>query len=238
MMSSEDDTCRAGRRMREPVPEQLGRKAGSEAEPADPEGRRREITVIERDRILAQLQDKVIQQAFRAGLSLQGAAKMTADPEVCRLIGAATDELDHMIQEVRDAVFGYEQRTGGRGLREQIIDLSSRLVTTADISFVGPPDGTLDAATSAQLLENLRQALALIGEYATPARIDITAGDNAHDIVIEASLLDPGAGEPTRQFASLRTRAAQPGIPVEIELVPGGTRFTWHARVTPGTQDG
>ena len=224
--------------MRESVPEQLGRKAGSEAEPADPEGRRREITVIERDRILAQLQDKVIQRAFRAGLSLRGAAKMTADPEVRRLIGAATDELDHVIQEVRDAVFGYEQRTGGRGLREQIIDLSSRLVTAADISFVGPPDGTLDAATSAQLLENLRQALALIGEYATPARIDITAGEKAHDIVIEASLLGPGAGEPARRFASLRARAAQAGIPVEIELVPGGTRFTWHARVPPGTQDG
>ena len=111
-MSSEDDTYGAGRRMRESVPEQLGRKAGSEAEPADPEGRRREITVIERDRILAQLQDKVIQRAFRAGLSLRGAAKMTADPEVRRLIGAATDELDHVIQEVRDAVFGYEQRDG------------------------------------------------------------------------------------------------------------------------------
>ena len=238
MMSSEDDTYRAGRRMRESVPEQLGRKAGSETRPADPEGRRREITVIERDRILAQLQDKVIQRAFRAGLSLQGAAKMTADPEVRCLIRAATDELDRVIQEVRDAVFGYEQRSGGRGLREQIIDLSSRLVTAADISFVGPPDGMLDAATSAQLLENLRQALALIGEYATPARIDITAGDNAHDIVIEASLLGPGAGEPARRFASLRARAAQAGIPVEIELVPGGTRFTWHARVTPGTQDG
>jgi len=238
MMSSEDDTYRAGRRMHESGPEQFGRKAGSEAEPADPEGRRREITVIERDRILAQLQDKVIQRAFRAGLSLRGAAIMTADPEVRRLIGAATDELEHVIQEVRDAVFGYEQRTGGRGLREQIIDLSSRLVTAADISFVGPPDGALDAATSAQLLENLRQALALIGEYATPARIDITAGDNAHDIVIEASLLGPGAGEAARRFASLRARAAQAGIPAEIELVPGGTRFTWHARVPSGTRGG
>ena len=197
-----------------------------------------EITVIERDRILAQLQDKVIQRAFRAGLSLQGAANLTADPEVRRLIDAATDELDHVIQEIRGAVFGHEQRTGGRGLREQIIDLSSRLVTAADISFVGPPDGTLDAATSTQLLENLRRALALIGEYATPARIDITAGDNAHDVVIEASLPGPGGDEPARRFDSLRARAAQAGIPVQIGLVPGGTRFTWHARVTPGTQDG
>ena len=224
--------------MRESVPEQLGREAGSEAEQADPEGRQREITVIERDRMLAQLQDKVIQRAFRAGLSLRGAAKMTADPEVRCLIGAATDELDHVIQEIRDAVFGYEQRTGGRGLRGQIIDLSSRLVTAADISFAGPPDGTLDAATSVQLLNNLRQALALIGEYATPARIDITAGDNAHDIVIEASLLGPAAGEPASRFATLRARVAQAGIQAEIELAPGATRFTWHARVPPGTRDG
>jgi len=217
MMSGEDDTYAAGQRM--------------QAE----EGRRREITVIERDRIVAQLQDKIVQRVFRAGLSLQGAAKMTTDPAVRRLIDVATDELDHVIQEVRGTVFGHQQREGGRGLREQIIDLSSRLVTAADISFAGPPDGTLDAATSARLLVNLRQALALIGEYATPARIDIAVGDSAHDIVIGAALLGPG--EPARRFASLRARAAQAGIPVEIEHVPGGTRFTWHARITPGTND-
>ena len=85
---------------------------------------------------------------------------MTADPEARRLIGVATDELDHVIQEVRDAVFGDEQRTGGRGLHEQIIDLSRRLVTAADISLVGPPDGTLDAAASAELLGDLARRCA------------------------------------------------------------------------------
>jgi signal transduction histidine kinase len=239
MMSSEDETYGVGRRMRESLPEQPGRSRPPECEaaPADPEGRRREITVIERDRILAQLQDKVIQRVCRAALNLEAAAEITTDPAAGRLIGAATDELDHVVQEIRSAVFGHEQRTDGRGLREQIIDLSSRLVTAADISFAGPPDGTLDAATSAQLLENLRQALALIGEYATPARIDIAAGDTAHDIVIEAALLGPGTGEAGQRFASLRARAAQAGIPVEIEHVPGGTRFTWHARITPSAQE-
>ena len=232
-MSGEDDKYRVGRPMSESVPGQprqprqprQAKQAEGEAGMAD--SRRREITVIERDRIVAQLQDKIVQRVFRAGLTLQVAANMTADPEMLGLIGAATDELDHVIREVRGAVFGHEQRGGGRGLREKIIELSSRLVTAADISFTGPPDGTLDAATSARLLETLRQALALIGEYATPTRIDITAGDRAHDVVIEAVPLGPD--DPAGRFAGLRARARQAGIPVDIEQVAGGARFIWHA---------
>jgi len=229
-MSGEDEKYRVGRPVSEPVPQKLHQseqpgRTGDEAGVAD--SRRREITVIERDRIVAQLQDKIVQRVFRAALTLEGAVDMIADPEVRRLIGAATDELDHVIREVRGAVFGHEQRGGGRGLREKIIELSSRLVTAADITFTGPPDGTLDAATSARLLETLRQALALIGEYATPTRIDITAGDGANDIVIEAAPLGPH--DPAERFAGLRAQAWQAGIPVDIERVAGGARFTWHA---------
>jgi two-component system, NarL family, sensor histidine kinase DevS len=258
MMSAEDEKYRVGRRMSESASQQPEHGRPAERVPADrmpadrlpadrlpadavqqdeaagAEARPREITVIERDRIVAQLQDKVIQRVFRAGLTLQGAARLTTDPEIRRLIQAATDELDHVIREVRGAVFGHEQRGDGRGLREKIIELSSRLVTAADISFIGPPDGTLDAATSAWLLETLRQALALIGEYATPTRVDITAGDNAHDIVIEAVPLGPHAGDPAARFDGLQARAEQAGIPVDIEFVPGGTRFTWHAALASG----
>jgi signal transduction histidine kinase len=252
MMSGEDEVYSASRRIRESAPVQPehdlrpehDRQPGHDRQPEpqgevarpDPESRRREITVIEQDRIVAQLQDQVIQRVFRAGLTLQAAAKTSADPQVRRLIDAATDELDHVIREVRGVVFSHDQRVGGPGLREKIIDLSSRLVTAADISFAGPANGTLDAATSARLLDNLRQALALIGEYATPTRIDITARDAAHDIVIEAAPLGSEAGEPDRRFASLRARATQAGIPVQIEYVPGGARFTWHARIPPGAQ--
>ncbi len=262
-MGGEDEKYRVGRRMSEPAPQQPEHSRPSDRVPvdrmqadrvqADPvqadrvqadtveqdkaaaaEGRRREITVIERERIVAQLQDKVIQRVFRAGLTLQGAARMTADPEIRHLIEAATEELDHVIREVRGAVFGHEQRGDGHELREKIIELSSRLVTAADISFIGPPDGTLDAATSAWLLETLRQALALIGEYATPTRIDITAGDNTHDIVIEAAPLGPHEGDPAARFDGLRARARQAGIPVDVDFVADGTRFTWHAAVGSG----
>ena len=252
-MGGEDEKYRVGRRMSEPAPQQPEHSRPSDRMQAErmqadrvqadrveqdkataAEGRRREITVVERERIVAQLQDKVIQRVFRAGLTLQGAARMTADPEIRRLIGAATDELEQVIREVRGAVFGHEQRGDGHELREKIIELSSRLVTAADISFIGPPDGTLDAATSAWLLETLRQALALIGEYATPTRIDITAGDNTHDIVIDAAPLGPHEGDPASRFDSLRARARQAGIPVDVEFVAGGTRFTWHAAVGTG----
>ena len=253
MMGGEDEKYRVGRRMSEPAPQQPEHSRPSDRVPVDrmqadrvqadrveqdkaaaAEGRRREITVIERERIVAQLQDKLIQRVFRAGLTLQGAARMTADPEIRRLIEAATDELDHVIREVRGAVFGHEQRGDGHELREKIIELSSRLVTAADISFIGPPDGKMDAATGVWLLETLRQALALIGEYATPTRIDITAGDNTHDIVIEAAPLGPHEGDPASRFDGLRARARQAGIPVDVEFVADGTRFTWHAAIGSG----
>jgi len=226
-MSGEDEKYPVGRPMSESAPQQPQQAGQPDGEAGVADSRRREITVIERDRIVAQLQDKIVQRVFRAGLTLQVAAAMTADPEVRRVIGAATDELDQVIREVRGAVFGHERRGGGRGLREKIIELSSRLVTAADISFTGPPDGTLDAAASARLLETLRQALALIGEYATPTRIDIMAGDGGHDVTIEAAPL--GGDDPAERFAGLRARARQAGIPVDIEHVADGTRFTWHA---------
>jgi hypothetical protein len=70
------------------------------------EGGLGEIAVIEeRDRIGAYLRDNVIQRVFMAGLRLQGAAGLAEKPEVRRRIEAAIDELDHVIQLIRDAVF-------------------------------------------------------------------------------------------------------------------------------------
>jgi signal transduction histidine kinase len=62
-------------------------------------------TVQERDRMAGELRDKVIQRVFAVGLTLQGAAGLTAQPEVRRRIDAAADELDEVIRVIRDALF-------------------------------------------------------------------------------------------------------------------------------------
>jgi two-component system, NarL family, sensor histidine kinase DevS len=71
----------------------------------------------ERDRIAAELQNEVIQRVVAIGLNLQNTAAMTIDPLVRRRVGQAVDDLDHLVQVIRNTVFDLEDRLRGRGLR-------------------------------------------------------------------------------------------------------------------------
>jgi signal transduction histidine kinase len=67
----------------------------------------------EQDRIATQLQDMVIQRVFAAGLSLQSAAGLTTEPDVCWRIEAAADELDEVVREIRTVIFREVQHRHG-----------------------------------------------------------------------------------------------------------------------------
>jgi signal transduction histidine kinase len=82
------------------------------------EERLRVLSLLEdRDRIAADLQDKVIQRVFAAGLNLQGTAALIRQPEARSRVESAVDELDHVIRVLRDAIFGLQQRARGPGRR-------------------------------------------------------------------------------------------------------------------------
>ena len=201
----------------------------SQEETARLHDRLRELTILEdRDRIAADLQDKVIQQIFATGLALQGAAALTAEPEVRRRVSASVDDLDQVLRILRDTIFGLEHRLKGRGLRQEILDLCRQLSPTPEISFSGPVDGALHPGTRVQLVDVLREALDQIGQHSTPARIGITADNDSCLTVIEAALLPhPVEAHGSAQELSLRDRASQAGIRMHIEPIPGGTRFAW-----------
>lgn len=59
----------------------------------------------ERERIAGELLDVVIRRVFAAGLTLQGAAGQTTEPDVRQRIEEAADDLDEVIQAIRNAVF-------------------------------------------------------------------------------------------------------------------------------------
>lgn len=100
----------------------------------------------DRDRIAADLQDKVIQRIFATGLTLQGAATLTAEPEARRRLQAYIDDLDHVLRMLRDTIFGLDHRTKRRGLRQEILDLCSDLSPAPEVSFSGPVDGPCSPA--------------------------------------------------------------------------------------------
>jgi signal transduction histidine kinase len=195
--------------------------------------RLREASIIEdRDRIAGDLRDKVIQQIFAAGLTLESAAMRTADPDMRRRIDKTIDDLDHAVLILRHTVYGLENRLEGRGLHAEILRLCEELGLAPELGFSGPADGALHPGDRAGLLELLREALSVIGQQFVPARIEIAASGDSCTAVIEATPVAGATGTTAAsEFSSLRSTAAQAGIGIDIEPGPGSTRFAWHVPV-------
>ena len=199
----------------------------SQAEREQLQDRLREVSLMEdRDRIAADLKDKVIQQIFAAGLTLQGAAALTAEPEVRRRVGASINDLDQAIRMLRDTIFGLEQRMQSRKLRQEVLDLCQDMSPAPEISFAGPVDGALDPGARAQLLDVLREALGLIGRQAIPAHISISADGDSYITVIEIAAR-PDAEGSRAEYSGLRDRAERIGVTLAVEPIPGGTKLAW-----------
>jgi signal transduction histidine kinase len=187
--------------------------------------------LADRDRIAAELQNKVIYRVFAAGLTLQQAAALAAQEDVRRQIQSAVDELDQVIGVIRDTVFDLGPRPRGPDVRQDILDLCGQLSPPPEVSFSGPVGTGLPTQAGTQLLGIVRHALGLISEHATPARVDITAGPAAVTAVIVAAAPLPPAGADFVSGAGaamLRARASQAGVQVEIQPAAEGSRFTWH----------
>jgi signal transduction histidine kinase len=192
--------------------------------------RLRDLTILEdRDRIAADLQDKVIQRMFAAGLTLHSAASLVTQPEVRERLRTAIGELDHAVRTVRDAVFGLEHRLQGRGIRDDVLAVCADLNPPPDLSFDGPVDGALPPGSRARLLDLLRETLDVVGENAPPVSIAIAVDDDYCRTVVEAGPMPHAGGVNAdgRELAVLRDRASQAGLSIDIRPVPGGTSFAW-----------
>ncbi|HEY3953902.1 MAG TPA: histidine kinase [Streptosporangiaceae bacterium] len=206
-----------------------------EQERARLEERLRALSLLEdRDRIAADLQDKVIQRVFAAGLNLQGTAALIRQPEARSRVESAVDELDHVIRVLRDAIFGLQQRTRGQGLRARIQELGAQLSPAPAMSFTGPVDGALPPIGRAQLLDVLHDALTEIGRYSVPARVDLAVHNSSLVAVVETAFARDGGADANGGLGELEARAKATGMSLETEAIEGGRRFTWRVPAGPG----
>lgn len=184
------------------------------------------LTVLhDRDRIAGDLQDKVIQQVFAAGLSLQSAAMATTQPEVRGRILATANDLDLVIRLIRDTIFGLEQRLQGHGLRAELTGLAARLSPAPEMIFTGPVDGALDPVRAAQLMRTLKQALETITPHSTPSRIAVATSDTAYVAEIETPW--QGSAQTAAWITRMENGSAPAGISLTIEAASGRARFIW-----------
>jgi len=202
--------------------------------------RLREVSVLaDRERIATDLRDKVIQQIFAAGLSLQGAASLTTEREVRRRLESSVADLDRAVRLIREAIFGLQHRIMARGLRQDVLDLCGGLTPVPEVTFSGPVDRALDPGARGELLGMLREVLGTLGAQSPPARISIAAGEDSCLAVVEASLKTDVAAimeGSSSELSGLRDAAARAGARIDIEPVPGGARLAW--RCPAGTQVG
>ena len=177
----------------------------SQRERAQLESRVRELTVLaDRDRIASDLQDLVIKRLFAAGMSLQAAVSMATKGSVASRIESAIRDLDEAMRLIRHSIFGLSGHDRGTGLRQGILDLCGELAAaggrTPEVTFSGRIDSAIPAGTGEQLVEMLREALAVIGDWARPTRVGVAADDGVRVTV-------DGAG-PARGPAALTGAAA------------------------------
>src|SRR5262245_1734244 len=88
-------------------------------------------TLEDRERIARELHDGTIQSLFTVGLGLQGTASLMGEPEAARRIQAAVEELDRVIRDLRNYIFGLEpgvlaDRHLGQALEEMVEEFQHR----------------------------------------------------------------------------------------------------------------
>jgi signal transduction histidine kinase len=187
-----------------------------------------ELTLVrDRDRIAADLQDKVIQQVFAVGMNLQSTAQIASQPRVRARILEAADGLDQVLRMTRDAVFGLEKRLQGHGLRAGITSLCDGMSPHPEVSFTGPVDGALDPFRAVQLMVSLQEAMEAVSEYAVPSRVSVAVADSACVAEVEIPGLPPDGDLTHALPAALGDDAAGAGIRLSVAASPGGTLFTW-----------
>jgi signal transduction histidine kinase len=197
----------------------------------------------ERDRIGRDLHDLVIQRLFATGMVLQGAQRLTTNPEVDERLGRAVNELDQTIREVRSTIFAlHTASNGGTGLRSQVLQEvaagSSALGFEPTVRFDGPIDSTVSDDVREHVIAALREALSNAARHAEATQVRVSLSVESGEVVLIVT--DNGAGLPAEQrrrsgLANLAGRAEGAGGQFLVEPVPDqhggsrGTRVIWRA---------
>jgi signal transduction histidine kinase len=193
------------------------------------------LAVLEdRERIAKELHDGVIQALFAVGLGLQGSAMLARDPDLQRRIGGAVEELDRVIGDLRNYIFGLRPGIlADRQLDQALRRLGEELQQKAGVVAVFEVDPSAAAAlaeVAAEVVQLAREALANVGRHAQATTCRVSLYEEGGSVVLEVDDdgrgFDPAKARPGGQgLGNLGARAQALGGRVEIDSRPGeGTR--------------
>jgi signal transduction histidine kinase len=183
----------------------------------------------ERERIAKELHDGVIQSLFAVGMSLQGLASMSPDPETARRLESAVEDVDHAIRDLRNYIFGLRPGVlADRQLDQALQQLGEEFTDRTGVVTVVEINEQVAselASRGADVVQIVREALSNVGRHAaaTTCRVRLQR-DREGRVILEID--DDGKGfDPTvpaegMGLSNLRERAASLGGTLEIESSP------------------
>jgi two-component system, NarL family, sensor histidine kinase DevS len=172
--------------------------------------------MAERERIAKELHDGIIQSLFAVGMGLQGTALMAGAPEVTDRLERAVGELDRVIRDLRNYIFGLRpgilaDRSLDQALRALGEEVAAR--SKLDVSVrVDPRAAAALATRSHDLVQLTREALSNVVRHANASHVwvRLTSDDGEAVLTVE----DDGVGFDTRAagagngLPNMRGRAA------------------------------
>src|SRR5215213_4973753 len=193
------------------------------------------LAVLEdRERIAKELHDGAIQALFAVGMGLQGSAMLAGDQQLRRRIENAVEELDRVIRDLRNYIFGLRpgilaDRQLDQALQNLVEEFGQRTGVIA-VAEVDPAAAAELTGRAADVVQLAREALSNVSRHAGAATCRVSLYRDEDGGVLEVDDdgrgFDPagvsGAGQGLR---NLRERAKGLGGRAEIDSAPGqGTK--------------
>jgi signal transduction histidine kinase len=183
----------------------------------------------ERERIAKELHDGIIQSLFAVGMGLQSTALMSADREVGGRLERAVEQLDGVIRDLRNYIFGLRpgilaDRQLDQALRELGEEMASRSREQVEVSV----DAALAArlsGRSADIVQLTREGLSNVARHASATRARVSLKRNGSLAILTVE--DDGVGFESPASAAgnglrnMRERAGRLGGTLAVSSKPG-----------------
>jgi signal transduction histidine kinase len=166
-------------------------------------------------------------------VQLQSAARLAVRPEVADRIGAAVDDLDTTIRDIRSAIF--ELRTPAAAtlradIRATVDAAAASLGLRPELVLDGPIDSAVPDEVQPDLLAALRESLSNVVKHARASVVEVrlvASGDTVRLVITDNGV---GAGDYDERsgLVNMRERANRHGGRFRVDPVePSGTRVEW-----------
>jgi signal transduction histidine kinase len=188
----------------------------------------------ERERIAKELHDGIIQSLFAVGMGLQGTALMAGSSEMTRRLEGAVEELDRVIRDLRNYIFGLRPGIlADRQLDQALRVLAEDTRASSGIAVDVDVDAGLAASLSGRstdIVQVTREALSNVVRHAHAAKAKVSLSRRGADAIL--TIDDNGVGFDARVesigngLRNMRERAASLHGSLEVSSRDGkGTRL-------------